>query len=88
MPQYRFTTIRDLNTFSTILQKNWVVEVECIAQNNPLLLLEDRMKIEKYRSEQATSEKEYKQGKYIGLRYALDIIKKHISPSSKNTKEI
>ena len=44
MPQYRFTTIRDLNTFSTILQKNWVVEVECIAQNNPLLLLEDRMK--------------------------------------------
>ena len=45
MPQYRFTTIRDLNTFSTILQKNWVVEVECIAQNNPLLLLEDRMKI-------------------------------------------
>ena len=45
MPQYRFTTIRDLNTFSTILQKNWVVEVKCIAQNNPLLLLEDRMKI-------------------------------------------
>ena len=45
MPQYRFTTIRDLNTFSTILQKNWDVEVECIAQNNPLLLLEDRMKI-------------------------------------------
>ena len=45
MPQYRFTTIRDLNTFSTILQKNWVVEVECIAQDNPLLLLEDRMKI-------------------------------------------
>ena len=45
MPQYRFTTIRDLNTFSTILKKNWVVKVECIAQNNPLLLLEDRMKI-------------------------------------------
>ena len=45
MPQYRFTTIRDLNTFSTILQKNWVVKVECIAQNNPLLLLDDRIKI-------------------------------------------
>ena len=45
MPQYRFTTIRDLNTFSTILKKNWVVKVECIAQNNPLLLLDDRIKI-------------------------------------------
>lgn len=45
MPRYKFTTIRDLNTFSTILKKNWVVEVECIAQNNPFLLLEDRFKV-------------------------------------------
>ena len=45
MPQYRFTTIRALNTFSTILKQNWLVKVECIAPNHPLLLLEDRMKI-------------------------------------------
>lgn len=42
MPLYKFITIRDLNTFSTVLKKNWWVEVECIANNNPLLLMDDR----------------------------------------------
>jgi len=42
---FRFTTIRDLNTFQTILKKGWEIEVECIGQNNPLLIYEDRIKV-------------------------------------------
>jgi hypothetical protein len=37
--------------------------------------IEERMNIEKQRAEIAKTEKEYKEGKYIGLRYALDILK-------------
>lgn len=45
MAIFKFTTIRDLNTFSTVLKKNWSVEIDCLANNNPLLIVEDRIAV-------------------------------------------
>ena len=38
--------------------------------------IEKRMKIEKHRADTHKTEVSYKRGKYIGLRYALDILTK------------
>jgi hypothetical protein len=58
--------------------KNWKDFIEQIRKKERQELIkkvEHRMKIEKYRSEHYKSEVEYISGKYIGLRYAVQIMK-------------
>ena len=45
MAKFRFVVIRDCNTFSAKLKKGMHVVVDCEANNNPFLLIEDRQKV-------------------------------------------
>lgn len=45
MAKFRFIVKQDCNTFSAKLKKGMKVTVDCIANNNPLMIIEDRQKI-------------------------------------------
>ena len=74
--------------------KNWKDFIDKIRKKERQELIkkvEHRMYIEKYRSEHYKSEVEYISGKYVGLRYAVQIMKGELDvpiPPKMTRKEI